>query len=231
MGQVCISPDYVFVEAARLESFIATAIAQFSQMFPNIIDNEHYSSMINQRHFERLRHYISDTQSKGGDIRIINPANENFDTQVGTHKLPMTLVINPSDDMLVMQEEIFGPIISIKSYQTIDEVINYINQGARPLALYYFGDDTAEQAQVLARTTSGGVCINDTVMQAGVEDIPFGGIGASGMGSYHGIEGFKTFSHAKAVFKQSKINIMKFTGMIPPYSEKTDKTVAFMLKK
>jgi coniferyl-aldehyde dehydrogenase len=216
VGQVCISPDYAFVHESKLEQFVADASAHISKMYPTMLENNDYSSIVNKRHFERLQSYLQDAKDKGGDVRPINPANEDFSQQQDTHKMPMTLVINPTDDMKVMTDEIFGPIMSIKSYKDIAEVIAFINAGPRPLALYYFGKDKAEQAKVLNQTTSGGVAINDVISHAGVEDIPFGGIGPSGMGNYHGYEGFKTFSHAKAVFTQSNIYMMKFTGMIPP---------------
>ena len=230
VGQVCISPDYAFVHESQIDTFVSAATAHIEKMFPSMLNNDDYSSVINARHYQRLQSYIDDAREKGGDVRQINPANEDFSQQTSTHKIPMTLVINPSDDMKVMQDEIFGPIISIKSYKNIADVINFINQGERPLALYYFGEDSIERDRVLAETTSGGACVNDVIAHAGVEDIPFGGIGPSGMGNYHGFEGFKTFSHAKAVFKQSKIYMMKFTGMIPPYNDKTDKTLEFMTK-
>jgi coniferyl-aldehyde dehydrogenase len=231
VGQVCISPDYAFVHESKLEQFVGDASAHISKMYPTMLENNDYSSIVNKRHFERLQSYLQDAKDKGGDVRPINPANEDFSQQQDTHKMPMTLVINPTDDMKVMTDEIFGPIMSIKSYKDIAEVIAFINAGPRPLALYYFGKDKTEQAKVLNQTTSGGVAINDVIAHAGVEDIPFGGIGPSGMGNYHGYEGFKTFSHAKAVFTQSNIYMMKFTGMIPPYDNKTEKTLEYMTKQ
>ena len=230
VGQVCISPDYAFVHESKLDAFVGEAIAHISKMFPTLVENNDYSSVVNARHYQRLQSYIQDAKDKGGDVRQINPANEDFSKQVGTHKIPMTLVINPSDNMKVMTDEIFGPIISIKPYKNIQEVIDYVNAGPRPLALYYFSENNAERDRILKETTSGGVVINDVIAHAGIEDLPFGGIGPSGMGNYHGIEGFKTFSHAKSVFKQSKIYAMKYSNVIPPYTGKTDKTLAFMTK-
>ncbi len=231
VGQVCISPDYAFVHESQLNDFIQAAEDHIKQMFPTMLNNPDYTSVVNERHYQRLQSYIQDAQDKGGDVRQVNPANEDFSSQNGTHKIPMTIVVNPSDDMKVMQEEIFGPLISIKTYKDIKEVVQYINANPRPLALYYFGHDNQERDYVLQETISGGVAVNDVVAHAGVEDIPFGGIGPSGMGNYHGYEGFKTFSHQKAVFKQSKLFVMKYTGMMPPYGEKTDKTLEFMLKE
>lgn len=231
VGQVCISPDYIFVAEEQLDEFVKAAEDHIKTMFPTMLNNNDYSSVVNARHYQRLNAVIEEAQQHT-DVKVINPANESFDNQDGTHKIPMTLVINPDDNLKAMQDEIFGPIVCIKTYKVIDEVIDYINANPRPLALYYFGRDKQEEIQVTSSTTSGGVAINDVIAHAGVEDIPFGGIGPSGMGNYHGFDGFKTFSHAKSIFTQSrKINMMKFTGMIPPYSKKTDKTLEFMLKK
>jgi len=230
-GQVCISPDYAFVHETQLADFIREATNHVTKMFPTMVNNKDYSSIINARHQARIQSYIDDAIEKGAEVRVINPGNEDFSQQNGTHKLPMTLVINPTDDMLIMQEEIFGPVVAIKSYSNIQEPIQYINAHARPLALYYFGNDNDERDKVLAETTSGGVCVNDVIAHCGNEDIPFGGIGPSGMGNYHGFDGFKTFSHAKGVFKQSKIFMMKHTNMIPPYNKKTDQAIKFMTQE
>ncbi len=231
VGQVCISPDYVFVAEEQLDNFIRLANEQIQKMFPTMLNNPDYSSIVNERHYQRIQSYIEDSKQKGNDVREINPANEDFNLQKGTHKLPLTLIINPSEDSLVMQNEIFGPVVCIKTYKDVQETLNYINNHPRPLALYYFGQDEKEKQHILHNTTSGNVTINDVIAHAGVEDIPFGGIGPSGMGNYHGFDGFKTFSHAKGVFSQSKMNMMKLSGMIPPYGEKTERTLAFMLKR
>jgi coniferyl-aldehyde dehydrogenase len=230
-GQVCLSPDYAFVPEEQLNDFITATNTYFSDIFPNLLKNPDFTSVINARHQQRLISYIEDAKQKGGDVREINPAKEDFSNQEGTHKIPPTLIINPSDDMLVMQEELFGPVICIKTYKQVDECIDYINARPRPLALYYFGKDNAEQRHVLDHTTSGAVTINDVIFHVSCEDLPFGGIGPSGMGNYHGHDGFKTFSHAKAVYKQSNINFQKLGGMIPPYGEKADKTLKSMIRK
>lgn len=231
VGQVCISPDYVFVPEEQLEQFLTYAKAHVTDMFPTMLNNPDYSSVVNSRHSQRIEEYIKDAKERGVQLIEINPANEDFSQQEQTHKLPLTLAINPPEDSQIMQNEIFGPAIIIKTYQKIQQTIDYINSNPRPLALYYFGNDEAEKRNVLHNTTSGNVTINDVIAHAGVEDIPFGGIGPSGMGNYHGFDGFKTFSHAKGVFSQTKMNMMKLSGMIPPYGEKTDKTLEFMLKR
>jgi coniferyl-aldehyde dehydrogenase len=129
-----------------------------------------------------------------------------------------------------MQEEIFGPILPIKTYERVEEAINYVNAHDRPLGLYYFGQDSGEERQVLDRTISGGVTVNDVVFHVSMEELPFGGVGPSGMGAYHGQEGFKTFSHAKSVYKQPKVNVAKLAGFMPPYGAATAKAIARDLK-
>ena len=232
MGQVCLSPDYIFVQNNSLNEFIAELENAFSALFPTIRDNADYTSIVNARHHARLQSYIDDVKAQEGEVRVVNPAKESFAMQKdGINKIPPTLVINPTDSMKVMQEEIFGPLLPIKSYQHIDDVTDYINAHPRPLALYIFSDDAREKERVLSRTISGGVTINDVIQHVSCEDLPFGGIGASGMGNYHGPEGFKTFSHARSVYTQSKINMMELMGMKPPYTDKVNKILDSMIKK
>ncbi len=231
VGQVCLSPDYVFVPEESLEAFVAALQAELSAMFPTIANNGDYSGVVNRRHYDRLCGYLDDARSQGADVRPINPANEDLSNPQGACRLPFTLVIKPTDTMKVMQEELFGPVICIKPYQRVDDCIAHINARPRPLALYYFGKDAAEERHVLDHTISGGVTLNDVMGHVSCENLPFGGIGASGMGNYHGIEGFKTFSHARAVYRATKLNVMKLGGMIPPYGQKTDDGLKRMLKK
>lgn len=232
MGQVCLSPDYILVHHQSLNELIAEIENAFAELFPTIRDNPDYTSVINARHYARLQAYLDDARAQEGEIRVINPARESFAMQAdGVHKIPPTLVIEPKESMKVMQEEIFGPLLPIKSYRHIDDAIDYINAHPRPLALYLFSDDARETERVLSRTVSGGVTINDVVQHISCEDLPFGGIGASGMGNYHGMEGFKTFSHARAVYTQSKINMMQLMGMKPPYTDKVNKILDSMIRK
>lgn len=231
LGQACLAPDYCLVPRERIEDFVAAAEKQFVGMFPTIVENPDYTSVINRRHHERLSGMIADAREKGGDLREINPANEDFTKQPqGTNKMPMTLIVNPSDDMRVMQEELFGPVLCIKAYDTIEDCIRYINAKGRPLGLYYFGEDAAEERKVLDHTISGGVTINDVMTHSSCEDLPFGGIGPSGMGSYHGRDGFLMFSHSRAVFRQTKLELMKLSGMIPPYGKKCEKQLDRLCK-
>ena len=199
-GQLCVAPDYVFVPQESVEAFIAVAKAVVSKFFPTLKDNPDYTSIINTRHFERLQGYLSEARAAGVELIELNAGAEDF-SQSPLNKIVPTLLRNPGDDLQVMQDEIFGPLLPIKPYETLSEVIAQINARPRPLALYYFGNDAAEEALVLSRTCSGGVTLNGVMSHASTEGLPFGGVGQSGMGAYHGIDGFRTFSHAKAVLR------------------------------
>ena len=224
-GQICLAPDYALVHEENIEEFVKAAVDVTSEMYPDMKDNEDFTSIINQKHYDRIQGYLADAKEKGAEVVEINPANEDF-SQQPHHKIPPTLVLNPTDDMQIMREEIFGPVLPIKTYSDVSETVDYINSKDRPLGLYYFGEDSKEKDYVLNNTTSGGVTVNDVISHIQMEDLPFGGVGPSGMGSYHGHDGFKEFSHAKAVYKQTKINLMKLAGLVPPYKKKEDKPSA-----
>jgi len=227
-GQVCLAPDYVMVPEDKVKAFVGAVKSSVAAMFPTLKDNPDYTSVINARHYDRLMGYLADAKAKGAEIVELNPAREDF-SQQPFHKIPMTLVLNPTDDMAIMKDEIFGPLLPVKTYSATDEAIGYINDHPRPLAVYYFGADAAEEKRVLERTTSGGVTVNDVIMHISMEDLPFGGIGPSGMGAYHGHDGFKTFSHAKAVFHQAGLDV---TAMLrPPYGAKFMKLVMGQIKR
>lgn len=218
-GQICLAPDYVFVPRERMSEFVDSSKRAVAKMFPTLLDNPDYTSVVNARHFERISGYVDEAKERGVEVVEINPANEDF-RQQSAHKIPPTLLIDPPEDSAVMQEEIFGPVMPIKPYDTIDETVDYVNAHDRPLGLYYFGNDKQETDQVLNHTTSGGVTVNDVIMHIAQENLPFGGVGPSGMGAYHGEDGFRTFSHAKAVFKQATFNPAEKLGLRPPYGEK-----------
>ena len=224
-GQICLAPDYALVPEKNIDEFVKAAVDVTSEMYPDMKDNEDFTSIINQKHYDRIQGYLADAKEKGAEVVEINPANEDF-SQQPHHKIPPTLVLNPTDDMQIMQEEIFGPVLPIKTYSDVSETVDYINSKDRPLGLYYFGEDSKEKDYVLNNTTSGGVTVNDVISHIQMEDLPFGGVGSSGMGSYHGHDGFKEFSHAKAVYKQTNINLMKLAGLVPPYKKKEDKPSA-----
>ena len=218
-GQICLAPDYVFLPEESRDEFVDSARDSVASMYPNLKDNPDYTSIVNERHFDRLNGYLDDAKAKGADLVEINPANEDF-SQQQHHRIPPTIILDPTEDMQVMQEEIFGPILPVKQYKDLDEPLDYINSHDRPLGLYYFGKEKSEENKVLNHTTSGGVTVNDVVMHVAQEDLPFGGVGPSGMGSYHGIDGFKNFSHAKAIYTQSKtVSKMAAAMMRPPYKK------------
>ena len=221
-GQICLAPDYALVPEEKVEEFVQASVEATSEMYPEMKDNDDFTSIINQRHYDRIQGYLEDAKEKGADVVEINPSNEDF-SQQPHHKIPPTIVLNPSEDMKIMQEEIFGPVLPVKTYKDVTEPVDYINSKDRPLGLYYFGEDAKEKDYVLENTTSGGVTVNDVISHIQMEDLPFGGVGPSGMGSYHGYDGFKEFSHAKAVYKQTKINLMKLAGLVPPYKKKEEK--------
>lgn len=218
-GQICLAPDYVFVPRDRMGEFVESSKRSVAKMYPTLLDNPDYTSVINARHFERINGYVDEARERGVEVVEINPADEDF-RQQSAHKIAPTLLIDPPEDSAVMQEEIFGPVMPIKSYESLDETLDYVNSHDRPLGLYYFGTDQEETQQVLNQTTSGGVTLNDVVMHVAQEDLPFGGVGPSGMGAYHGEDGFRTFSHAKAVFKQATFNPAEKLGLRPPYGDK-----------
>ena len=215
-GQICLAPDYVMLPTEDRDQFVSELTAAVSDLYPSIKDNEDYTSIVNKRHYDRLNGYIEDAETKGATVVPINPADEDF-TQQEHHKIPPTLILDPTDDMAVMQDEIFGPLLPVKTYDHVGETIDYVNDHDRPLGLYYFGADGSEKEQVLSHTTSGGVTVNDVIMHIAHEDLPFGGVGPSGMGAYHGFDGFKTFSHAKAVYEQSSLVSRLAKTMQPPY--------------
>ena len=218
-GQICLAPDYVFVPRDRMGEFVESSKRSVAKMYPTLLDNPDYTSVINARHFERINGYVDEARERGVEVVEINPADEDF-RQQSAHKIAPTLLIDPPEDSAVMQEEIFGPVMPIKSYDSLDETLDYVNSHDRPLGLYYFGTDQEETQRVLNQTTSGGVTLNDVVMHVAQEDLPFGGVGHSGMGAYHGEDGFRTFSHAKAVFKQATFNPAEKLGLRPPYGDK-----------
>ncbi|MBI1239638.1 MAG: aldehyde dehydrogenase family protein [Alphaproteobacteria bacterium] len=227
-GQICLAPDYMFVPDGQVDHFVASAEAAIKQMYPTIKDNPDYTSVINLRHYDRLRGYIDEAKRKGAKVVEINPAQEDF-TQQPYHKIPPTIVVDPTDDMKIMQDEIFGPLLPVKTYRAVSDAIDYVNSRPRPLGLYYFGSDATERDRVLSHTTSGGVTVNDVIMHVTQEDLPFGGVGPAGMGAYHGIDGFRTFSHAKAVFKQARIDVGAM--LRPPYGEKIEKMLGGRVKR
>lgn len=228
-GQICLAPDYVLTPRESLEPFVAGAQGAVAKMFPTLKDNPDYTAIVAQRHYDRIKGYVDDARAKGARIVELKPEAEDL-SQQEHRKIAPTLIIDPTDDMLVMQEEIFGPVLPVKTYGAIDEAIAYVNKGDRPLGLYYFGTDEAEREKVLEGTTAGGVTINDVVFHVAQENLPFGGVGPSGMGSYHGVDGFREFSHAKSIYTQIKAD-KPLQQMRPPYGPGIRKYLEAQLKR
>ena len=225
-GQTCIAPDYSFVPTGKTDDFADALSAHISRMYPTLASNPDYTSIVADRHYERINGLIDDARQKGARVVEINPAGE----EVSNHrKIAPTLVFDVNDDMAIMQEEIFGPVLPVMTYDQLEKVVDYINGHHRPLALYHFTDDAAARQQVIERTTAGGMTLNDTILHVAAEELPFGGVGPSGIGAYHGEAGFRNFSHAKSVFQQSRFN---GASMIrPPYGKRLEKLASIFIGK
>lgn len=219
-GQTCVAPDYILIPKNREQDFIDTYQKVFTKMYPSIKDNKDYSAIINNAQHQRLNNWLQEAKDKGALCHEVNPLNEDLSSG---RKMAPVLVQNTTRDMTLMQDEIFGPILPIIHYETLEDAFDYIRQRPRPLALYYFGHNKAKQKQVLEQSHAGGVCINDTLVHLAQEDMPFGGIGDSGMGQYHGHEGFLTFSKAKAVHIKGHFNSAKFA--YAPYKSPIHKLI------
>lgn len=221
-GQVCLAPDYVMVPQHAETAIIDAMVAAASAMYPSLLNNPDCTAIINDHHWHRLTDMLDDARRKGAEVLTVNPAGECLGAS-NARKMPLTIVRGATDDMAVMQDEVFGPVLPVRTYETIDGAIEEVNRHGRPLALYYFGSDAAERRYILDRTMSGGVTLDDVVFHNAIEDLPFGGIGPSGMGAYHGRDGFRTFSHARAIFTQSRLDVAALAGLKPPYGAATRK--------
>ena len=224
-GQTCIAPDYVLVPAKKVDAFVAGCKKAVAKLYPDLRRNEDYTTVVNDRHFDRLRGYLDDARDKGA--RIVELSNGEPDRS--TRKMGPILVVQPSEETVVMQEEIFGPILPIIAYEKLDEAIDYVNDHPRPLALYYFGYDQSAIDRVLERTISGGVSVNETMLHVAQDDLPFGGVGPSGMGHYHAHEGFLASSKKKPIFYQSRLNARSL--LLPPYGKAANMFFRLVLGK
>ncbi len=218
-GQVCISPDYVLCPEGSEEAFIQAYTARFQAMYKEASASEDHTSIINDRQYQRLQNWLEDARAKGATV--VSADGKGADH--ASRKMATQLITNVTEDMTILQQEIFGPLLPIIPYKTMDEAIAYVNARPRPLALYIMSFDKSVQKDVLSRTHSGGVCVNDTLFHFVADDAPFGGVGPSGMGHYHGKEGFLNFSKAKTVLTQSKLYPGKLIQ--PPYSKSLVKLV------
>jgi coniferyl-aldehyde dehydrogenase len=223
-GQVCTNIDYLFLPEGTVDEFVGLARQIVNERYPDINGND-YTAVIDQRSYDRLQATLADARTKGA--RIVN-LFEGQKVDASRRKLPTHLVLNPTDEMDIMQREIFGPLLPIRTYRTKEEVVNYINGRPRPLAMYAYTHDRALQDFYLNNTMSGGVGINEGLIQAGMHCLPFGGVGNSGMGHYHGYDGFTTFSKMRPVFFQGPIRTLNM--FVPPYAGKATKLLNFMLR-
>jgi acyl-CoA reductase-like NAD-dependent aldehyde dehydrogenase len=226
-GQTCVAPDYVLLPKGRADAFVEECKIAAAAMYPKIADNPDYTSIVNARHFDRLKSYLRDAEGKGAKVIELNAGNEELSPE--SRKMAPVLVLHAKEDMTVMQDEIFGPILPILTYETLDEAIAYVNDHPRPLALYYFEHSDSKVQKMLRQTISGGVTINDTILHVAQSDLPFGGVGASGIGHYHGREGFEAFTKKKPIFYQARINGSKL--LRPPFGKTLDRFLRFMLGK
>ncbi len=225
-GQTCVAPDYVLMPAAKIDAFSEALIKKAEQFYPTFAGNDDYTSIIADSHYARLQDLLEDAENKGARIQV---AGDDDKQQLAKERrVPLTVVTNTTPDMKIMQEEIFGPLLPVVASETLDDAMDYVQSHERPLALYWFGEDKAKRNKVLNQTISGGVSINETAWHVVQEDIPFGGVGPSGMGAYHGEAGFNSFSHLKGVYLQSRFSQGK--NLFPPYTDKTQKLLKLMKK-
>ncbi|WP_201526706.1 coniferyl aldehyde dehydrogenase [Psychrobacter frigidicola] len=221
-GQTCIAPDYVLIPRQYHERFISLAKEWMQEHYPNIDNNQDYTHIINHAQFKRVQGYLQDLPADS--IHQLTDVAVNTETRL----MPPVIVTEPAADSDVMQNEIFAPILPLIHYETLNDAIQFVNARPRPLALYVFGNDDDDIEKVRTHTVSGGVCVNEVIIHVAQHDLPFGGVGHSGIGAYHGKTGFERFSHMKPVFVQAKINGMNL--LLPPYGELFKKGMALLLK-
>jgi coniferyl-aldehyde dehydrogenase len=221
-GQTCIAPDYALVPHAKAESFATALLARARTMFPKVAGNPDYTAIISDQHYARLQTLLKDAESAGATVHRLEDAPSE-------RRFGATIVLNPPLDGALMQEEIFGPILPVVGYHHLSDAIAFVNARPRPLALYPFTHDKAVQTAILEQTLSGGVAINSALMQCIQDDLPFGGVGPSGMGAYHGRDGFQRLSHARAVYEAGRIS--GFNLLAPPYGLKMRLALKMMLSR
>ena len=214
-GQTCVAPDYIFVHESQQDQLVDAIRAQVARSYPRLADNSDYTAIINERHVERLRGYLEDARDKGATLIELNPGDESPERFAESGKIAPTLLLDVDDSMAVMQNEIFGPLLPIKTYRDIEEAITFINARPRPLAAYIYSSTRSHIERFRSRVVSGGMVINSTLVHVAQDDLPFGGVGDSGMGRYHAREGFEAFSHQRAVYRQLYPNLVHL--LAPPY--------------
>lgn len=213
-GQTCVAPDYVMVPDGALAGFAQGFRDQITEQYPDLMVNPDYSGLIDDRHRDRLVALLEDAAGKGVDVLALNPGAR--DAAVGAVRMPPVLLLDPPDDLAVHGEEVFGPILPVMPYRTLDQALAWVRRDAAPLSLYLFTRNRSTLRQVVETTQAGAVVVNDTLIHTALEDLPFGGVGASGQGAYHGKAGFETFSHLKPVFRRGPFNPTRFLS--PPFS-------------
>ena len=223
-GQTCIAPDYALVHEDDLSAFLTSYDAAVSAAYPDGPSGQDYTWVVNDRHLARLNGLLEDARAKGAKVREVGRAGRDAHPRA----MRPSVVLGVTDDMTIAHDEIFGPILPVFTYRTIEEAIGFIDARPRPLALYYYGHDKAGQRRVLDGTTSGNVTINGTIMHIAQDDLPFGGVGASGIGAYHGIEGFHRLSHAKGIFTQGRWN--SATLLRAPFGKMAERILSVVLR-
>ncbi|MEU6230725.1 coniferyl aldehyde dehydrogenase [Streptomyces sp. NPDC047042] len=225
-GQTCIAPDYALVHESEIDAFISAYDRLVKTAYPHGPTSNDYTSIVDDKQYGILTGLLDDARAHGA--RIIEVGHRPGDAARRPHTLAPTVVLGVTDDMRIAHEEIFGPILPVFGYRDIDDAIDYVNARPRPLALYYFGDNGPDRRRVLNRTTSGNVTVNGTIMHVAQDDLPFGGVGASGMGKYHGIEGFRTLSHPKGIHIQGRWNATRL--LHAPFNKRTERLLDFFLR-
>ena len=223
-GQICTTVDHAWLPADKIDEFVRLAQLRVPRMFGTLASPD-YTSIIDPKSFERLLGALDEARERGARVIPLLPGPA-FDA--ATRKIAPHIVLDAPADSALMRREIFGPILPLRPYRALDEVITAINAGDRPLALYPFSNDKAVVQQLLDHVMSGGVSVNDALFHVAQHDLPFGGVGPSGMGHYHGREGFETFSKLRPVFRQARVSALKFFG--PPYGARMNALLKFLIK-
>jgi coniferyl-aldehyde dehydrogenase len=225
-GQICVSPDYALVPKGRATEFVGAMRLAISSLYPTLASNPDYTRIINAQHYRRLLRLVDDARMGGATVSVVNARAERCDA--GNRVFPPTLVTGVDDGMALMQEEIFGPVLPIVEYGSLAEALDYVAARPRPLAAYYFDDDRGRSDQVVTRVTAGGITINDCLLHVAQPGLPFGGVGASGMGRYHGIDGFHTFSNRVGVLRQGRWSPLSLVR--PPYGARSRRLLQLLLR-
>ena len=226
-GQTCVAPDYVLVGSDRRDEFMEVARGMIANMYASLVGNKQYTRIINPNHYQRLTRLVDDARYRGAEVIEVNPGNEICDAR--NRVFPPTLIRNTRDDMAIMQEEIFGPVLPIVEYESLEDAVAYVNARPHPLSLYYFDEDRRRVRDLVGRVAAGGVTVNDCLLHAGQASLPFGGVGPSGMGRYHGLDGFQEFSNKKGIFFQRRWSPL---GLLrPPYTAGTRQLLRFLLAR